>query len=163
MPEIFALSPTLFFTMKGNLASENVLENLKRIVEEKKVLCIVCDDEDGARNIVKTHTPQRSVVLFDNEGPNRRKHFTMRCFENENHKKKRPAWAENALWGVEITPKKCNRAHCARLLNGVFIKHFIYDPLHRKLPWGNKRKEKEKTERKRRERTKKDVLSFVGC
>lgn len=161
---VFALAPTLFLTITGNSASEKVLEKLKEIAGEKNILCIVCSNKDAVRAIVETHTPQRTVALFDNNNIPGRKHFKMMVSEHEPHEKLFASWAhdEKILWGVEITPKKCNTAHCARMLYGIFIKHFIYDPLHGKFPWGNKRRKKEHTGKHKR-KTKRFLEHFTSC
>ncbi len=131
-------TPRLFFTLKGNPRSEEVVSCL-RVMVQGTAECVVFESPEEIRARFESGiSPNGAVVLFDhNMGIN---HFSPTTHSRPDDSKLIPSWAWGAQWAVKVAPRCQPAERCARQLYADFRKRFQERLNNGLFPWGRPRK-----------------------
>lgn len=131
--------PTLFFTVRGNLKSEEVIEELKTRKEiTSNSGCIIFDtDAEVIAALGETINPVASLAIYDN--PSGKGHFHHTCGVRTGETKNLPPFVRGIQWIIGVT-KKCNVNGCANQIAALYQRKFDSLLNEGKFPWGDPKK-----------------------
>ncbi|MDP3764456.1 MAG: hypothetical protein Q8Q95_02440 [bacterium] len=129
-------TPRLFFTLKGNSVSEQVIGELKSMLGSEQE-CIVFTDANEVKAMFESGiSPDSAVVLFDS---GMIKQFSPTTQLRPGESSNIPSWAYGAQWCVRVG-RSCRRIEgCARQLRADFVRNFQDRIGIGYYPWGKPR------------------------
>ncbi len=123
--------PNIFFTLAGNVKSQEVIAALTGILGDK---CRVFKDRDEIKEaFLDGHSPDAAVAIFDGSLS---REFSPKSSSRSVDKGVIPSWAGGAEWGVLVSTRILNTERCARQIAADFYKKFKDRLDEGNFPWG---------------------------
>ncbi len=124
--------PALFFTLKGNKKSEEIISELSDLIGNECACIVFEDPEDIRETFLNGQRSDAAVVLFDGLLYGE---FTPRSPMRQEDRKVIPSWAQ-AVWGIQVSPKCTRIKGCAMQLRADFRNNFFHRLNQGNFPWG---------------------------